>query len=218
VAFETRFEVIRPIESPAQIAEYYATIHKAIGGTTNSDDEHLWLVKQEGWIAAVAYDGFFYADKDEARLVQTLTDYGYQEFIATAWSEVRHTPPVLALPTTVDAIEEFRVNTFCWYVLFAGNPDWLILLAHTLDFIIVAGQPDFVQQVLGCNPDEAAKEIQEMSESKYLNPAVRKYYAHLLEQLRVVYPHAQPGEIIDLGLLQRDEESENWIWPGFSEE
>jgi hypothetical protein len=219
MAFEAKFQVARLIESPTQIAEHYETIHKAIGGTTNSNDDQLWLVKQEGWVAVVAYGGCFYAATDEARLVQTLLDYGYQEFIATAWSEVLNTPPVLALPTTVEALEELRLTIFCWwYVLFAGEPDWFILLAHTLDFIIVAGPPNFVQQVLGCDPDEAAGDIQEMAESEYLNPVARKYYAHLLEQLWVVYPQAQPGEIIDLGLLQWNEEGENWRCPDFPEE
>ncbi|NJR50407.1 MAG: hypothetical protein HC780_13435 [Leptolyngbyaceae cyanobacterium CSU_1_3] len=112
MAFETKFQVARPIESPAQIAEYYETIHKAIGGTTNSNDDQLWLVKQEGWVAVAAYSGCFYAAKDEARLVQTLSDCGYQEFIATAWSEVLNTPPVLTLPTTVEALEELRLTVF----------------------------------------------------------------------------------------------------------
>lgn len=209
------FQLIRPVESSSQLAEYYSLIHRAIGG--NTGDSQLWLIKQEGWVAAVAYDGSFYADEDEARLVQTLSEHNYKEFIATTWSRLRATPPALVVPATVDAIEEFRVSTFHWYVLFSGQPDWLILIADTLDFIIVAGQPNFVQEVLGCDPDEAARDIQEMSESEYLNPVVRKYYAHLLEQLRIVYPQAQPGEIIDLGLLQWNEEGENWRCPDFPE-
>lgn len=197
------FRVVMPIDSSEQIDRYYRSINSVIGGNTN--DGKLWVKKKEDWIAVVQYDGNFYEDNNEARLVQALLKRGYQEIIAVAWSTVVYGTSVLVVPTTVAGIEEFRLNSFCWYVLYAGEPDWFILLAHTLDFIIVAGQAEFVCQVLGCSPDEAFTEIREISESEYLDPVVRRYYAHLIEQLQSVYIQSKPGTTINLGLLNWEE-------------
>jgi hypothetical protein len=197
------FEVTQPITDPDQVEKYYNTIWTTIGGNTN--DSRLWLVKRKGWIATVAYSGEFYSHDAESRLMRTLSQYGYKEFVAIAWSKVHRTPPVLILPITVEALEELIINTFCWYVFFAGEPDWFILFAHTLDYLIVAGQPEFVRQVLGRAPEAAAAEIREMSESENLNPVVCRYYKHLLWQTQVLYPQAQSGEIVNLGLLNWEE-------------
>jgi hypothetical protein len=196
------FQFVRPIESPSEVAEYRAIIHQAIGGCVNSKDDRLWLVKRKGWTAAIAYDGYFYEEESEARLIQTLLDFGYQEFIAISWSKVRLSPPVLVLPTSIDSIEEVRLNTFHWYVFFAGQPDWFILLAQSLDLVIVAGQHEFVCQVLGGEPDkaEACLDFRSMAEN-HVSLDLRRYYTHLLKQIEMIYPQAQPGEVVNLGLL-----------------
>jgi hypothetical protein len=192
------FEVIQPVESPDQIAEYYQIIGRAVGGDTSNGE--LWLIKQDGWIVTAAYSGCFYAFEDEERLIKTLLDYGYQAFNAVALSKVSGSPNVLTIPATVLGMEDFKYNVFWWYVWFAGRPDWFILIVNSLDIIIVGGKPNFVRRVLGCEPDEAFKEIREMSESENLDPVVRKYYSHLLKQLQITYPQLEPGTIINLGL------------------
>lgn len=83
---------------------------------------------------------------------------------------------------------------------FAGKPDWFILLANTMDIILVGRPPDFVRQFLGCEPDEIAQKIRKMSESPNLDPFTRKYYSYLLEQLNITYPQSEPGTIVNLEL------------------
>jgi hypothetical protein len=196
-------ELIRLIESPDQVTDYYRIIHKAIGG--NVSDGSLWLVKQKDWVAVVAYEGRLYFDENEDRIVQTLANFGYTEFIAVTWTNFSPPFPCYVVPATVDGLGDLTVNTFHWYVWFAGNPDWFILVPKPMDFIIVAGQPDFVRQILGCELDEASIDIREMSESEYLDSVIRKYYVHLLEELQIAYPKAEPGTVINLGLLNWDE-------------
>jgi hypothetical protein len=193
------FQKIHPVEDAEQIAEYYQTIYTALGG--NTDDEQLWLIKKEGWTVVAAYDGYFYEEEDETRLIQVLWNFGYTEFIAVAWSKGYFYPRAYVIPTSFAGVEEFRLNHYGWYVFFAGQPDWFILIANTLNFILIGGKPEFVQQVLGCELEEAAVEIRKMSESDYLHPVVCRYYAYLLYQTQVVYPQAEPGTRISLGLL-----------------
>ncbi|PSB14556.1 hypothetical protein C7B65_26270 [Phormidesmis priestleyi ULC007] len=197
------FEVIHPVESPDHIRRYREIIRRAIEGNTGKGQ--LQLIKQAGWIAVPTHIGDLYAFEDEDRLIQTLLDHGYQEFIAVDLSKMQNVSDVLIIPATVLGMEDFKYNIFGWYVWFAGKPDWFILMANTLDFIIVAGQPDFVRRVLGCEPEQASIDIREMSESEYLDPVVRKYYAHLLEQLQITYLQSEPGTIVNLGLLDWDE-------------
>ena len=40
-----------------------------------------------------------------------------------------------------------------------------------------------------------------MSESEYIDPVVRKHYAHLLKQLQVLYPQVESGTVLNLGWL-----------------
>jgi hypothetical protein len=170
----------------------------------------LWLVKHKDWIVAVAYIGVISSAEARERMVQTLLDRDNNHFMAAALSDISGTDyaPILEIPSTVEGILDFMCDYFSWwwYVFFAGSPDWFILPARTLDFVLVGGEPEFVRQILGCEPEEAAVEIREMSESEYLDPAVCRYYAYLLQQTQVVYPQAEPGTRINLGLIQRDED------------
>jgi hypothetical protein len=206
------FQLIRSIESSTEIAECYRVIHQAIGGQIHSVNDSLWLVKLENWTAAIAYQGYFYEDEDQARLVQTLLSFGYSSFNAVSWSKSDLSPPVLVIPTSINGLEEFRLNIMSWYVLFAGKPDWFILLADSLDFMIVAGQSELVCQILGDIPEraEACLAFRSMAES-YAYKDVRRYYRHLLTEVQVTYPKAAPGDVINLGLLNwENEQPDRW--------
>lgn len=196
-------QLIQSINSPQQVNYYYKVIHNAIGGCIN--DGQLWLIKRAEWVIAIAHIEIFYSREGKTRIAQTLLNFGYPSFIAAALSKVTETDyaPILVIPSTDDGIDDFICDYFSWYwyVFFSGNPDWFILPAQTLDFMIIAGQPDFVNQVLGCEPHEASMDIREMSEVGNFEPPVRKYYAHLLEQIQMVYLQAEPGTIINLGLV-----------------
>jgi hypothetical protein len=174
----TDFTNIRPIESSDKIAEYHQIIGRLLG--TVYSEQELWIRKEKQWIAVVANDSSV-GEEFDVRLVATLTAYGYSEVIAVAWENLLNFPHAFVIPTTLEAIEEFNGK----FVLFAGKPDWLILLTR-LDYLIIAGQPKFVREVLGCEPEQAFNGIQGMSESEYIDPVVRKYYAHLLKQLQAL--------------------------------
>lgn len=194
----TDFTYIRPIESLDKIAEYRQIIGRLLG--TIYSEQELWIRKEEQWIAVVANDSSV-GEEFDVRLVATLAAYGYSEIIAVAWENLLNFPHAFVIPTTLEAVEEFNgKNPGFLFVLFAGKPDWLIFLTR-LDYLIIASQPRFVHEVLGCEPEQAFNGIQGMSESEYIDPVVRKHYAHLLNQLQVLYPQAKPGTVIDLGWL-----------------
>lgn len=194
--------MIQSIHSLDLVESYYKDIHNVIGGCI--DDNQLWLVKREGWTVAIAHIEFFYSREGKERISKVLMNLGYKNFVAASLSKVTDYAPILVIPSTVSGIDEFRIDycSWYWYVFFAGEPDWFILPAQTLDFIIVAGKKDFVEQLLGCSLEEASMDIQEMAESENFETSVCKYYAHLLKQIQTVYPEAETETVVNLGLLE----------------
>lgn len=187
-----KYTKISIVESSESIAHYYQTIYKAIGGSSETDE--LWLIKQPGWIAVCAQEETFYSEN----LIK-LQKYGYSEITALSWSDC--SPLAIDIPLTPEAISEFFMKKVLWYVLYAGQPDWLILLANTLDLWLVAGPPELVHTILGCSPEQAFRSLEEFAhESKYVTLRGQQYYDYLLYQLRSIYPSAQVGTVINLGL------------------
>ncbi|NJR50409.1 MAG: hypothetical protein HC780_13445 [Leptolyngbyaceae cyanobacterium CSU_1_3] len=204
----TNFKFIHPIENAGKIAEYHQTIGKLLG--TVYSDRDLWIRKKDNWIAVASHDSFIEGEF-EARLVKALAarTCTYTEVIAIAWEKLLNFPLAFTIPLTLEALEEFDIsNPGFLFVLFAGEPDWLIFVTR-LDYLIIAGQPAFVYEVLGCEPDQAFNGIQKMSESEYINPVVRRHYAHLLKQLQVLYPQVEPETVLNLGWLNwKDEQGQ----------
>ncbi|WP_156427172.1 hypothetical protein [Leptolyngbya sp. NIES-2104] len=197
----TEFKHICPIEDPTQLHTYHQIIDSVLGTIYSEDD--LWIRKQENWIAVATSDSFFESEF-EVRLAKTLKAYGYSQIIAVAWEKLLNFPQAFVIPSTLEAISEFNLkNPGFMFVIFAGSPDWLILLTR-LEFLITAGQSSFVDAILGCEFENAFGEIPEMSESEYINPVIRRHYSHILEQLQVIYPQVEPGTIISLGWLDWD--------------
>ena len=81
---------------------------------------------------------------------------------------------------------------------FAGEPDWLILYERILDYLIVCGEKDFVEEVLGCDTNEVFESIEEVtSESRFISNIGKGHFRDLLYKLRVLYPQAQLGDEIN---------------------
>ncbi len=66
----------------------------------------------------------------------------------------------------------------------------------------MAGQQEFVCQVLGDKPEKAESclDFRLMAEN-HVNLSIRRYYTHLLTQIQIIYPQAESGAILNLGLL-----------------
>jgi hypothetical protein len=175
------------IESSQLIDEHLKFLENSIirsSATVNT------LVKREGWIAVCAREGIFSA----SNFIAALVDYGYMEFTATPWCDVG---PMMIVPSNLDSMYTCMMKQIFWYVLSAGEPDWVILYANTLDFYLILGNQDFIEKVLDCPISEAFASIEGLIErSRYISEIGKAHFVDLLHQLRVVYPQAENGSLI----------------------
>jgi hypothetical protein len=182
------------VDAPELIDRCYETLHQLIQKSPSQNR----LIKQVGWIATCAHE----AVCDPARMLRIVQEYGYPEFTAASWGYV---DPIVRLikATSSPQAETWSGNPFSmpdmyWYVLFPPMPDWLILYAASEDFWVIAGKPDFAGAMLGVPPEKAYADLQDFADaSKWGTDHGRSLFAHLIYQLQVAYPAAQPGEAID---------------------
>jgi hypothetical protein len=182
-------EAFQIVKSPELIAGYFQTLSKVIPKTSQDGNS---LIKQEGWIGVCAHEN----KRDLRAVLDTIQRHKYADFIAIEWNMLE--PRAMKVPSTPEGMDQFHSQNLHWMMLFAGKPDWIILFVNPLDFWLVAGTPDFVEEVLTCPPDEAFSELEEIvAESTFFTDVGRAHFSHLIHQLRFVYPAAQPGEAID---------------------
>jgi hypothetical protein len=183
------------IQDPEEIASYYGLINQVMqkvppypfGGSYKNV-----LIKQPGWSAVCAHEEL----RDLSLIFRTIREYGYTELKAVSWDLLE--PRVMKVQATDQGMQSFRYERIAWTILFAGNPDWMILFPGPHDFWLMAGKSDIIEKFLECTMEEAFSSVDEMiAESKLLGDKGREYLSYLLHQLREVYPSAQVGDAID---------------------
>jgi hypothetical protein len=204
--------VYQKVMSTEQINAYCQSIQQLIQG--EREDEDLCLVKQSGWIAVCAEDDSrYYGEENFSRFASAFQKHGSDQFIALSWSQ--QPPHALIVPSTLEGFSQFAMQSNMWDVLFPHTLDWLFLIAPTMDLIIVAGPPDFVQDLFGCNVREVFNDILDRSESKYLHPTYCRYLKSLVQKLEVEYPKLKHGDKLDLSFPEVPEEENLWKSPRF---
>jgi hypothetical protein len=175
------------IKSSQIISEHLKFLENSI---INSSTTITTLVKREGWIAVCFHESLF----SPSSFIAALVDYGYMEFTATPWCDIG---PMMIVPSTLDSMYTCMMKQILWYILSAGEPDWIILYANTLDFYLILGSQDFIEKVLDCSTHEAFASIEEIiDQSRYISEVGKAHFVDLLHQLRVVYPQAENGSLI----------------------
>ena len=171
-----------------------------------TEQQFLCITKHEGWSARAFYDGEFYDDNQEENLVMILKKYGYDHFFALPF--LGDFPGQTDLSTSFyaqsrpEAIEELRLYGFCdWYIIIAGKPNLIILLAHQEDFMIVMGEHEIFDEICGYFPSETWTGLDEMANSDKMHPNLRRIYTNLINGLNSTYMSAKPGDILTIDLV-----------------
>jgi hypothetical protein len=191
------FTSIEFINNADEIASYYASIERVMQKVDFHAYKNL-LIKQNGWVAVCAYEGF-----GGENMFEVLTDPAYScgGLKSVTWDMLE--PIVLKIQPTEKGIQEFFYNRLGWTILFAGNPDWMILFPAPEDFWLIAGKPDFVEKILGSSIDEGFASFDALiSGSRYLTDKGREYYSRLVHQLREIYPNLKVGEAADFDFTE----------------
>ncbi|NJR50404.1 MAG: hypothetical protein HC780_13420 [Leptolyngbyaceae cyanobacterium CSU_1_3] len=196
------FKFVQLVCSPEEINNYYEIASRVIGGL--SSEYALWVIKQEYW-TAVAASASLLGDEDyQKQFAMVLAQYGYTEIKAVGWHK-DISPSALIVPVDVNAFDEVRRSgMLVGYALFMGQPDWLIFVCTTLDYMLVMGMPKFVEDILAIidyTAEQAFSDLREYGICAQLTPEEREFYLRITDRLQFFYPKIAPGEIIDLGWL-----------------
>ena len=173
-----------------EVQKLYRTSDLAIYSSSNQSTA---LIKRRNWVAVCFHECLI----DFSQISSAFQKYGYETVIALSWDEADQSGFVI--PTDEESMSGcfFGVGTIAC-VIFAGEPDWLILYERTLDYLIICGEKDFVEEVLGCDINEAFESIEEViSESRFISDIGKGHFRDLLYKLRVLYPQAQLGDEIN---------------------
>jgi hypothetical protein len=195
--------------------EYILSIQKKIAqfiGRDNEKNSPLYLVKHQGWSARAFYDGEFYEDDQEKALAKVLQAYGYTSFVMMPLcldlfdKSKKMVFDLLEEPSTYEGFEEVRLNhCLSWYILYGGQPDWIILLTPVDDFMIVIGRKQIFDSICSNFSSDVWTGIEEMANSDMLNSHRRFLYNNLIDNLNNVYETAPEGEILYINLMDLKE-------------
>jgi hypothetical protein len=177
------------ITNITEVEELYRTIELAIQSLSNTSTA---LIKRKNWIAVCFHECLM----DFSQISSAFQKYSYKEVVSLSWNETEQSGFVV--PTDEDnmGICFFWAGTIAC-VIFAGQPDWIILYERTLDYLLICGEEDFVEELIGCSKDEAFASIEEViAESRFISGIGKQHFKDLLHKLRVVYPNADPGSKI----------------------
>ncbi|MGI0495554.1 hypothetical protein ACN4EG_27575 [Alkalinema pantanalense CENA528] len=153
------YQWMQPITDTETLIEYHEQISRVMLGIYS---DKLLFVKQRGWVASLPFNDFRGGEDYKERFTQALARRGYSEFKALYWEVFKNEPPGFAIPATLAGVQECILKlvpgSLC--VLFAGKPDWLIFLTQ-LNYMVIAGAPDFVTEVLGCLVETGFESLQD---------------------------------------------------------
>lgn len=177
------------VTSSTQVEELHRTAHSAIQRLSGISTS---LIKIENWIAVCFHECLL----DFSQISSAFKKYGHKEIVVLSWGDTEMSAFILPTNEEEMGISFFGIGTIgC--LIFSGKPDWVILYERTLDYLLICGKQDFVEQVLGCSKSDAFESIEEViKNSGYISDIGKQHFRDLLYQLRVVYPTANNGSEI----------------------
>lgn len=82
-------------------------------------------------------------------------------------------------------------------LVYAGEPDWVIVFTK-LNYLVITGKKSFVQQVLGCEIDEAFREFYDFLSDYSDSDSLKKILLSVYHRLLYTYPQVECETIIKL--------------------
>lgn len=170
----------------------------------NNSLMQVWLEKREGWVAVPisSTDNF----TDFARAVLRITeDSSYRELLGVFLETEANEPITFSVPCNIDGLIEFNIEPPPSHkALFAGIPDWVILMAES-DFYVVVGTVPIIEKFLNLPVNQAFTEFENYIESwkfpeqfaqriQPLKDVPRKIYKNTLKG----YKNASVGSKVNL--------------------
>lgn len=164
----------------------------------------VWLEKREGWVAVPISAHGDFTDFASATL-RIATDSSDQELLGVFLETDTNEPVAFSVPSNIDGISEFDKEPFSSHnVLFAGLPDWVILMAES-DFYVVAGPVSTVEKFLNLTVNQAFTEFENYIESwkfpeqfsEKLQP-IKDFFWRIYRNTLESYQNAPVGSRINL--------------------
>ncbi|HCF29213.1 MAG TPA: hypothetical protein DEV81_18880 [Cyanobacteria bacterium UBA11049] len=124
----------------------------------------VWLEKREGWVAVPTSATNDFTDFASA-VLRLAADSSYRELLGVFLETEANEPVAFSVPSNIDGVLEFNIEPPSSHkVLFAGAPDWVILMAES-DFYVVAGSVPTVEKFLNLTLNQAFTEFENYIES-----------------------------------------------------
>jgi hypothetical protein len=179
---EDVWSFIHPVSDSRLISEIREKAN-AVVNFVNEDDVKIFA--KPNWFVVPVESGDHFCGDDQENLLTTLLQLEYSEIVAVPLENIIGFPPAFIIPVTHEAIEEFnRKCGFFWFAIFSGNPDWMIL-ATKLDYMVVAGESEFIYGFFGFKPSECFSKFSEFAtQCTYESEYWQSRLFFVLEQLR----------------------------------
>lgn len=124
----------------------------------------VWLEKRQDWVAVPTSATDDFTDFASA-VLRIAEDSSYRELLGVFLETEANEPVAFSVPSNIDGISEFNIESPPSHkVLFAGAPDWVILMAEA-DFYVVAGPVSAVEKFLNLSVDQAFTKFENYIES-----------------------------------------------------
>ena len=140
------------------------TLSQFLSASFPDSSIQIWLEKQEGWVAVpIAVDKNF--TDFASGLLRVAIDRSYHELLGVFLETEVNNPIIFSVPSNIDAISEFNVEPPPGHkVLFAGAPDWVVLMAES-DYYVTAGPVPTVERFLDHSVTQAFTEFRNFIEA-----------------------------------------------------
>ena len=199
------WKFLKPIFNDEEVTKLRKKLNKIVTGSGSTvEPSKLNIIKQNDWIAVPTESGDHFSEEDEIKLLQAILENRNKEIIAITFEPLKAFPPAFLFPATAEAIAEF--NHECghfWFALYAGEPDWVIMCTK-LDLLVITGKNSFVSQFLGCEIQQAFADFYGLTLSCADDDPEKKSLLQVYNRLESEYPKINPGEIIQLLPVSRN--------------
>ena len=181
----------RQIKNIETIQNLYEMIQSVI---FKSSETKTSFFKKKNWSPVIYHENLI----NPYNFLSSLCQDGVQEIVALSWSDFGDRSAVIFSPEQENCYHFMGTRKSPSYILFSGEPDWLILMESTLDFYFLYGDRTFLENIIGCSFNNGFKSIEHAIEhSHYMTDIGRIHFKDLLHKLQIVYPTLKDNEIIE---------------------
>ena len=147
-----------------QAREIKNIVSQVLGVSPEYPLKQLWLEKKEGWVAVPIAVNENFTDFASG-LLRVAIDRSYHELLGVFLETEVNNQIIFSVPSNINAISEFNVEPPPGHkVLFAGAPDWVVLMAES-DYYVTAGPVPTVERFLDHSVTQAFTEFRNFIEA-----------------------------------------------------